>query len=216
MKPHCRYIGSDWMECNNGNVMEQRRARMFVSINLCVDLACTLFIQSTYPLHRESIIMHQPNSIDVVITTPRGLGRWSHTHNSKTAMIQWVPSANRSNRNCGQKVRIDQSRFCCSRKILIATNLADSQVYSEKRLWDHIWPWTCSNHLLFFLIKGGVLQYAPFLDWTPTWVWKMVNPRLPLTIGLPQFGIPSLPWGVGRLLPMVSCRFWFLPWSAVS
>ena len=54
---------------------------MFVSINLCVDLACTLFIQSTYPLHRQSII-HQPKSIDVVITTPRALGRWSHTDQS--------------------------------------------------------------------------------------------------------------------------------------
>ena len=66
------------MECDNGNVMEQRRARMFMSINLCVDLACTPFIQSTYPLHRQSIIIHQPKSIDVVITTPRALGRWSH------------------------------------------------------------------------------------------------------------------------------------------
>ena len=65
------------MECDNGNVMEQRRARMFVSINLCVDLACTLFIQSTYPLHRQ-LMIHQPNSIDVVITTLRALGRWSH------------------------------------------------------------------------------------------------------------------------------------------
>ena len=48
----CRYVGSDWIEYDNGNVMEQRRAHMFVSINFCVDLACILFIQSTYPLYR--------------------------------------------------------------------------------------------------------------------------------------------------------------------
>ena len=66
------------MECDNGNVMEQRRTRIFVSINLCVDLVYTLFIQSTYSLHR-IIIIHQPKNIDVVITTPRALGRWSHS-----------------------------------------------------------------------------------------------------------------------------------------
>ena len=92
----CHYIGSNWMECDNGNMIEQRRACMFVSINLCVDLACTLFIQSTYPLHRQSII-HQPKSIDVVITTPRALGRWSHTDQSCNSDQILLPATDLSN-----------------------------------------------------------------------------------------------------------------------
>ena len=58
--PFCRYIGSDWMECDNGNVMEQRRARMFVLINLRVDQACTVYILPTYPLNRT--INHPPTT----------------------------------------------------------------------------------------------------------------------------------------------------------
>ena len=83
----CRDVGSQLMlgmwcesvtrECDV-EIWWQVRLRMFVSINLCVDLAYTLFIQSIYPLHRQSII-HQPKSIDVIITTPRALGRCGHT-----------------------------------------------------------------------------------------------------------------------------------------
>ena len=49
-------------------------ACMFISINLCVDLAYTLFIQFIYPFHRQSII-YQPNSIDVVIIMAHTLGK---------------------------------------------------------------------------------------------------------------------------------------------
>ena len=49
--------------------------------HVCVDHSC-VYKQSTYPLHRiTNLHIHQPKSIDVVFTTPRALGRWSHTIN---------------------------------------------------------------------------------------------------------------------------------------
>ena len=39
----------------------------------------TIYSPSAHSI--ESIDIHQPNSIDVVITTPRALGRWSHKEN---------------------------------------------------------------------------------------------------------------------------------------
>ena len=72
------------MECDNGNMMEQRRARIFVLFNLRVDQAYTVYILPTYPFHRKTII-HQPNSIDVVITTQCALGRWSHNSHAENS-----------------------------------------------------------------------------------------------------------------------------------
>ena len=39
-----------------------------------------MYIYSSTTQLRITTIIHQPKSIDVVITTPRALGRWSHSH----------------------------------------------------------------------------------------------------------------------------------------
>ena len=51
------------MEYDNRNMMEQQQARIFISISLRINLACTLFIQSTYPLYRIK------SSINLIVLT---------------------------------------------------------------------------------------------------------------------------------------------------
>ena len=55
---------------------------MFILVDIDIDLVCTLFIQSIYLFHRQSII-YQSNSIDIVIITPHALNKWSHNNLAK-------------------------------------------------------------------------------------------------------------------------------------
>ena len=68
------------MKYDNGKMIEQQQAHIFVLFNFCINQVYIVYILSIYPLYRRSII-YQLNSINVIIIMLYALSRWSQMYN---------------------------------------------------------------------------------------------------------------------------------------